>query len=199
VAAQKVGVVGASVGPSPVGVAFDVLGSATLTLRLLAIPSALAGFWGIKLAYAAQLGAEHAAADHAWYEQLVAPFRHAPIPAVAGLLAVAIGFMAAYKLYWNAARDPLPDLLGKFAQAMRSRFYFDELYEKLIAGTQGALAEFADAFDRWIIAGLMVRGTHGTTELAGRALRLMQSGNLQTYAFFFVLGVALLLYFTLGS
>lgn len=32
-----VGVVGASVGPLPVGVAFDVLGSATLTLRRLAI------------------------------------------------------------------------------------------------------------------------------------------------------------------
>jgi len=42
-----------------------------------------------------------------------------------------------------------------------------------------------------------VRGVHGSTELAGRALRLLQTGNLQTYAFLFVLGVACVLYFAL--
>ena len=59
------------------------------------------------------------------------------------------------------------------------------------------LAAVADWFDRWIIAGLGVRGTHGTTELVGRALRLLQTGNLQTYAFLFALGVALVLYLVL--
>jgi hypothetical protein len=39
----------------------------------------------------------------------------------------------------------------------------------------------------------------GGTDLSGRALRLAQTGNLQTYAFLFVLGVALLLYFVLGK
>ena len=52
-------------------------------------------------------------------------------------------------------------------------------------------------FDRWIIAGLAVRGTHGTTELVGRALRLLQTGSLQTYAFLFAMGVALVLYLVL--
>ena len=52
---------------------------------------------------------------------------------------------------------------------------------------------------QWIVAGLMVRGTHGTTELMGRALRLAQTGNLQTYAFLIALGVALVLYFMLGN
>ena len=40
---------------------------------------------------------------------------------------------------------------------------------------------------------MRVRGTHGVTELAGRALRMVQTGNLQTYAFLFALGVALVL------
>ena len=40
------------------------------------------------------------------------------------------------------------------------------------------------------LAGLGVRGVHGTTEIFGRALRLAQTGNLQTYAFLFALGVA---------
>ena len=57
--------------------------------------------------------------------------------------------------------------------------------------TQETLARVADWFDRWIIAGLLVRGTHGTTELFGRALRLVQTGSLQTYAFLFAAGVVL--------
>jgi len=44
----------------------------------------------------------------------------------------------------------------------------------------------------------MVRGTHGTTELAGRALRLFQTGNLQTYALLFALGIVLVLWLVLG-
>jgi NADH-quinone oxidoreductase subunit L len=67
----------------------------------------------------------------------------------------------------------------------------------LIPLTQDALAKFADAFDRWIIAGLGVRGTSGATDLVGRALRLAQSGSIQTYAFLFVAGVALVLYYVL--
>jgi hypothetical protein len=39
--------------------------------------------------------------------------------------------------------------------------------------------------------------THGTTELTGRALRLVQTGNLQTYALIFALGVALVLFLAL--
>jgi NADH-quinone oxidoreductase subunit L len=89
-------------------------------------------------------------------------------------------------------------LLGAFARWLRDRFYFDELYEKVIAMTQDALARLADLADRWLIAGLVVRGTHGSIELTGRLLRLVQTGNLQTYAFLFVAGVAVLLLCMLG-
>ena len=181
------------------GQAHESLRVMTWPLRLLAVPSALAGFWGIELAYGAQLGFEHGAEAGPWYTHVFAPFAHSTGPALLGLLAVGVGGYAAVVLYWNATRDPLPDLLGRSSRAMRDRFYFDEIYEKCIASTQGALAEFAAAFARWIIAGLMVRGPHGTTELLGRALRLMQTGNLQTYAFLFVMGVALVLYFALGG
>jgi len=82
---------------------------------------------------------------------------------------------------------------------MRNRFYFDELYEATFIKFQEILAAMADWFDRWIIAGLFVRGTHGTTELVGRALRLVQTGNLQTYAFLFVLGAALVIWLMIGK
>ena len=81
---------------------------------------------------------------------------------------------------------------------MRNRFYFDELYERvLIPCTQEAAARVADAIDRWIISGLVVRGTSGVTDIFGRALRLFQTGSIQTYAFLLVLGVAVVLYFVL--
>ena len=129
--------------------------------------------------------------------QFVAPILDAPLVASAGLLAVILGFAAAYALYVGAAKDPLPEKLGALSRAMRNRFYFDEIYQATVIRLHDFLAAVAGWSDRWIIAGVAVRGTHGTTELVGRALRLLQTGNLQTYAFFFALGVALVLYLAL--
>jgi NADH-quinone oxidoreductase subunit L len=69
------------------------------------------------------------------------------------------------------------------------------LYQATVIRLQDTVALLADWWDRWIIAGLVVRGAHGTTELVGRALRLVQTGNLQTYAFLFTGGVVLVLYY----
>ena len=107
------------------------------------------------------------------------------------------GFLAAKALYGKAKTDPLPAKLGALSRAMQNRFYFDELYAALISVTHEALSKVADWFDRWIIAGLGVKGAHGSTEIFGRALRMVQTGNLQTYAFLFALGVALVLIFVL--
>ncbi len=114
-----------------------------------------------------------------------------------GLGAIAFGFSLAWAFYAGAERDPLPEKIGALARAMRNRFYFDEIYESLIAGTHEALSRLADWFDRWILAGLIVRGVHGTTELFGRVLRLAQTGSLQTYALLFAVGVAVVLYLVL--
>ena len=130
-------------------------------------------------------------------QRLLMPFRDSPLAATAGLLAAALGFAAAYALYADALKDPLPEKLGGLARAIRNRFYLDEFYEATFIRLHDFLGTLAAWFDRWLIAGLAVRGTHGTTEFFGRALRLLQTGNLQTYAFLFALGVALLLFLAL--
>jgi len=117
----------------------------------------------------------------------------------ASLGAILFGGAFALSLYWKAGKDPLPEKLGALARTLRNRFYFDEFYEATVIKLHDSIAAIADWFDQWIIAGLIVRGTHGTTELFGRALRLVQTGNLQTYAFLSVLGVAVVLYFVLGK
>jgi NADH-quinone oxidoreductase subunit L len=166
-------------------------------LRLLAVASIFAGIVGIDHFIAGAFGGEH---GHSlpWYQAILEPFSHSPMAALFGLMATAVGFSLAYTLYGKAASDPLPAKLGVLSRAMRNRFYFDELYTGLIAITHEVISRVAAWVDRWLISGLMVRGTHGTTELAGRALRLVQTGNLQTYAFLLVVGVAVLLYLVLN-
>jgi NADH-quinone oxidoreductase subunit L len=166
-------------------------------LRFLAFFSVIAGVMGIEQLYGKQFPAEHVEQNVSFARQLVAPILDAPVAASTGLLAIVVGFAVAYALYAKASKDPLPEKLGALSRAMRNRFYFDELYQATVIRLHDFLAAAADWFDRWIIAGFAVRGTHGTTELAGRALRLLQTGNLQTYAFLFALGVALILYLAL--
>jgi NADH-quinone oxidoreductase subunit L len=166
-------------------------------LVLLAIPAALAGFWGIE-GWFGRFFAVEASPHGSWLSRFVEPFQHAPVPAMAGLMATGIGFILAYGLYGQAKIDPLPARLGVGALWLRRKFYWDELYQALISRTQDQLAQWADVFDRWIIAGLVVRGLHGTVELSGRVLRLAQTGQVQTYAFWFVLGVCVLFWWLLG-
>lgn len=164
----------------------------TVPLLILAVPSAIGGFIGIDALFNHFFKVE-GTGHHGFMDQLFHGFNHSPVAAFSGLAAVLAGGALAWAFYGNAKSDPLPEKLGFFARAMRNRFYFDEIYAWIIAHTHDAIARFCDALDRWIIAGLLVRGTHGTTEIFGRALRLVQTGNLQTYAFLFALGVALVL------
>jgi NADH-quinone oxidoreductase subunit L len=170
-------------------------------LRVLAVASVIAGFLGIEGVVSSMYHEGGETTEHAtgFLQTAIAPFLHAPLAAGAGLVAVVVGFLAAYALYAKAKTDPLPAKLGALATAMRNRFYFDELYEATVIRLQELVAAIADWWDRWIVAGFCVRGTHGTTELFGRALRLLQTGNLQTYAFLFVLGVAVVMWFALGK
>ena len=173
----------------------------TWPLLVLAAASVLGGFFGIEhfigMQFPVSAPTSHEASLHpaSWFDPF-GPFAHAPFAALFGFFAVIFGFSLACTLYYKAESDPIPEKLGIIATAMRDKFCFDEIYETFIALTQDALAKFADWFDRWIIAGI-VRLAHGTTEFSGRALRLVQTGNLQTYAFLFAAGIAVVLYFAL--
>ena len=169
----------------------------TWPLVILAVPSVLAGFWGIDGFFGRQLAPETVAYHGGFFDVLFAPFGHAPLAAMIGLGVTVFGFSFAYTLYGNAEKDPLPAKLGLLSRAMRDRFYFDEIYSRLITITHEAISRLASWFDEWIVAGLGVRGLHGTTEIFGRALRLVQTGNLQTYAFLFVGSVVVVLLFAL--
>jgi NADH-quinone oxidoreductase subunit L len=168
----------------------------TLPLIALALFSVIGGLIGIEGLYRhAFSSAVEAPAGFA--AALFEPFTHSPLAASLGLLAFAIGLAAAWSWYANAATDPLPAKLGGLATAMKNKFYFDELYEATVIPLHDFIAAVMDWFDRWIVQGACIGLVRGGTDLGGRMLRLMQTGNLQTYAFMFVFGVAVLLYFVL--
>jgi len=128
---------------------------------------------------------------------LFGPFNHNALAATFGLFAVLLGGSLAWACYGRGGADPLPRLLGGWARLLRNRFYFDEIYSGLVIPLHDAAAWVADWVDRWLIAGLGIRGLSGTVELVGRALRLVQSGNLQTYAFLFAAGLGCVAWFIL--
>jgi NADH-quinone oxidoreductase subunit L len=172
-------------------------------LRILAVLAVVGGVIGISEIFNGQfVSGEHTeAGGHAltFLQRLTEPFTHAPIAAGVGIAATIIGFLVARALYANAKSDPLPAKLGKLSLAMQNRFYFDEIYEATVIRAHDFIAAVADWIDRWIVEGFCIGLVRGGTDLTGRALRLVQTGNLQTYAFLFVLGVAVVLWFVLGK
>ena len=165
-------------------------------LLVLAVFAIIGGIIGVSETYAAQFGeAEHTSIA----QRMVEPFAHSPVAATIGILAVIAGFFAAFKLYSNAETDPLPAKLGGFATAMKNRFYFDEIYEATFIRAHDFIAAVMDWIDRWVVDWACIGLVRGGTDITGRALRLVQTGNLQTYAFLFVLGVAVVLWFVLGK
>jgi len=175
-------------------------GVMTKPLWILTVPAAFAGWAGIDSIFAGHFGA-HTHYDH-WYSYIVGPIEHAPFVAAMGTGLALLGWYVASLLYTDVETDPLPEKLGAFGfitTLMRRRFFFDEIYKCVFVAAHDAFASVANWFDRWIIAGLLVRGSHGTTELVGRVVRMLQTGNLQTYAAFSILGaVALVIVFLIA-
>jgi NADH-quinone oxidoreductase subunit L len=147
----------------------------TIPLILLAISSSIAGFPFIASIFIK-----------------VPEHEGSPIGAIAvSLLAFAAGVASGYYLYKGKNKDSIDIPL------FEHKFYIDEFYAGLIKWTQDLLASVSGFVDRWVIDGTLVRGLGGLTWGSGFALRFLQIGNLQAYAFLFGAGVVLLLYFIL--
>jgi len=168
-------------------------------LRILAVCSIFAGgFVGVENIYFKQFPGETTEQAASFAHQLFAPFIQAPAAAFLGLGALALGFIAAYALYAKADRDPLPEKFGTLSRALRNRLYFDEIYDATVIRLHNTLAAIAASID-WCIENVFIGFVRGGTDFTGRGLRLLQTGNLQTYAFLFALGVAFVLFVVLGK
>jgi NADH-quinone oxidoreductase subunit L len=168
-----------------------------IPLAILAILSVIGGFVGVPLAIGGHNEIEH------FLEPVFNPVAHVaehvttraaePILALISVLVAAIGFYAAYVLYYRkpgtaaalAVRfKPLYNLLDH-------KYWVDEIYGRLIVSPILMLSRIVLG---GLVDGLVVQGT-GTTLAGGtRGLgwltRRMQSGNIRSYAGWLALGAA---------
>jgi NADH-quinone oxidoreductase subunit L len=165
----------------------------TVPLLILAVFSVIGGFIGIGTFY------------HLWsIDQLRLTGQGSPdgtgaalpelpwfLGSVMPLVMVFGGFLLGFQLYRRAERDPL------HLPALAHKFYIDEFYDRSLVGGQQVFARTLSWIDSWILDGFLLRGAAYLSVGVGELLKLVQTGNLQTYAFILSVGGGLLIYFTL--
>jgi NADH-quinone oxidoreductase subunit L len=161
-------------------------------LVVLAVASVIGGFLGIRQFLTPEF--YPGAAQMPMFAPFE-PFQATPWAAALGLAAFALGLGAAYLCYFGKDADPLPGQLPSISSALRHKFYFDEFYAEVVDLFHDTPARAANFGDRGLK--LAVRLAHGATEWTGRVLRLIQTGNLQTYTLLTAIGAALALYLML--
>ena len=112
---------------------------------------------------------------------------HVDIVPLLAICAFMFGSVFAMWIYNGKDKEPLALPL------FRNKFYLDEIYGAIVAGTQDVLAYIANAVDS-LISGL-VRLAGMAAWGVGFLFRLLQFGNVQGYSFVFGLGVVGLIWF----
>jgi len=119
------------------------------------------------------------------------PVPHAGIALWCSLGAFIGGAIAAYLLYFGKDKDPINIPL------FRNKFYFDEIYQKIITIGQDCLAAIIHFIDEFFIDGLIVGGlSRSATGVGNLFRRYAQDGSLNHYAALMAVGVLLVIYFT---
>jgi NADH-quinone oxidoreductase subunit L len=114
---------------------------------------------------------------------------------------VGIGFAAL--LYRNGPSEAVGRLstaLGPLHRLVASKFYIDELYERvLLRPFRGSCELIYRVVDRFVIDLVLVNGTAFVVDVFGRIARWWQNGDVQRYLAVLVVGVAALLWLTTWS
>jgi len=180
-------------------------------LVLLAIPSVVIGAIAIGPMLAGHFFDGAIFVDHEKHPAMHHVAEHAAHAVEMGLHAVmtppfwlaAAGVFAAWFLYWK--RPELPALIagrmGPLLRLLQNKYYFDWFNENVIARASRGLGSLLwGAGDRIVIDGALVNGSANTVRWLAGVVRQVQTGFLYTYAFWMVIGLALLLgWFLVGA
>ena len=162
----------------------------TVPLVILAVPSAIAGWWLFSTQWLAHflsatpsfsaLAIAATATPHAFHMDL----------AIQGTLAAAIGIVIAAIGHLGRRSDgpQMERFLGPLQPFFANRCYIDQLYTGLFVRPLEGLALLAALFDRTVIDGL-VNGFARVPLALGGVVRRLQGGLLQRYALAGVMGV----------
>jgi proton-translocating NADH-quinone oxidoreductase chain L len=158
----------------------------TIPLILLAIPSVIAGYWLNFFSYLTP-----GAHDITLGEVFTDPLTYI------GVLVALIGLGWAYYLYCRVDAARLSTVVKNNAflrvahRILYNRYYIDELYDLLIKYGVLGLSYIEQAFDTYIVDGL-VNGVARLATTLGRDLRYAETGRVQSYMIAFFGGVVVL-------
>ncbi len=112
----------------------------------------------------------------------------------ASTLVALAGFLVAWRRYGRPAAAPLPAApAGAWYRLLADKYRIDELYDALVVRPLAALSQFLWRWIDEILIDGLVNFSGLAVRVGGEVLRLFQTGYVQTYAFFMVLGVIVLL------
>ncbi|MBI4597042.1 MAG: NADH-quinone oxidoreductase subunit L [Candidatus Omnitrophica bacterium] len=149
-----------------------------IPLGVLAAFSIIAGYLGLP----AFLG-EHAEAFH-WLVAGIA------------LAVAAIGLVLAWVVYSKqfVTSQQLVRALALPYSFLVDRYHIDDVYTWYVESIQQkVIAGFCAWFERFVIIGVAVNGTAWLAQSAGRVMRRLQTGTVQTYVLGFFIGIVILL------
>jgi NADH-quinone oxidoreductase subunit L len=162
-------------------------------LALLAIG---VGWWNVTGGFSSFFGAESEAGSG--FGAIVSIFTHrvngVPLPLISFLIAL-LGIFSAYAVYikkWITAKS-IGKVFGPLYDIVRDKYYFDELYENVIVklGLVKGLFTGFKLFDEKGVDGA-VNGAGEVIVRGGKAIRQAQTGQLQLYALFIAIGLAII-------
>ena len=107
--------------------------------------------------------------------------------------------LAAFAIYKPAATDGLAQKSpGIFAGIAALKASFDRMYDYYVAKVQQRFAMLLNFLEQILLAGVIVRGLAGIVGLFGLGARTLHVGNVNAYAYWFLLGAAVLWAFAAG-
>jgi NADH-quinone oxidoreductase subunit L len=115
--------------------------------------------------------------------------------AFGGIAAFAIGTGIAYWMYMMKAGEPAKELSERMPglyKLLYDKWRVDELYEKTVLAAVDALADTMAQVDRYIVDGILARGTALVVAAFGHLFRAFQNGVVHVYAMAMVIGLAAL-------
>jgi NADH-quinone oxidoreductase subunit L len=157
-------------------------------MLVLAVLAVFSGFWNINGGFASFMGEGE---THGFFEGLFGIFTHSPLPLIALFIAL-LGIFLAYVIYsrhWLSAEKigrtfkPLYTLFSR-------KYFLDDLYENIIVRKLliGGIFNLFQKIDSNAVDGV-VNGLATATTATGRAVRRVQSGQLQVYGIAISIGV----------
>src|SRR6266852_777176 len=159
----------------------------TIPLILLAVASVIAGYWTGFFSYI-----QPGAPDLSIAEVITSPITWL------GVVVALAGFAWAYTLYCRVGMERVHQVVESNAVLLflynltLHKFYTDDLYDLLIRYVVFGISHVELAFDAYVVDGL-VNGVARLVMTAGRDLRYVETGKVQSYMAAFFGGIAILI------